>query len=200
MSAIATSPMSAAQAVSILFNNAESRRRQSSIRGRHKKAAHRASLVTAAGGDVEQVKLITLWQPSHRAGKLFAAGYGKIITKDQNNKDLVVTDHENFSKMEIDVIEEHWVLVEEAILRALPPAAEQARAAKEGRYVAKTGGTSFFAPAPIVRYAKRPTDNFAPLGDFEWVDRSPEHEAALTANRTKNAKRAALPITRPPPV
>lgn len=208
----ADAPMTQAEVI-------QAKRSAATHRCRDRKAAKREKMLAAAGGDPDSLKVITLWcERTHRTDKqgnevkikeqLFAKGYDKHfvgVLRDKNGDDeahdqkgmkAIASVNGTEAVYEVDATD--WVLRDEVIVRARPPKEEITNAQFEGRYLGENikqhGGASFYAATPLVRYAARPNDNYAKLGDFEWADRDEVTERENQMSRSLNALRAARPI------
>lgn len=163
-------------------------------RHRRAKQAHKVEVLAECDGDRESIKTITVWMPRSKKGQLFAKGYekrfigGKKADEAHDDKTKRAVASANAVEAVYEVDETVYDLTEIEVPRARPPKEEVMNAQFEGRYTEHHGGASFFAPAQAVRYKARPTDYYAPLGDFQWADRE---EAVTAANQATHERAKA---------
>lgn len=181
----------AADPQALIVANRNAQRSAATRAGRERKREHHKQVLASVDGDREKLKTISVWVPRKVKSTLFARAQDKIAWHAKG-------DAHRFLDMQIEVEDTEYDLEQIEVERARPPKEEVEFAKLQGRFREQTASINgFFAPKQVVKTHRRPTDYYAPLGDFEWCERD---EAVTTANRINHANakaRAARPITKP---
>lgn len=153
------------------------RRSASTAANRTAKKAKKVAVLASVGGDDEKLTTIHVWVARTKREKILAKGYEKRFIggkkadeehDDKTAKAIVSIAPQDF---EVEVDATFYVLEEQVIERARHPKEEVEYAKLQGRFREQTRSTdTFFAPAPTVVTRRKPTDYYAPLGDFNWCD------------------------------
>jgi hypothetical protein len=178
---IAQAPQPDAATVAKLAVNAK--RAAATAVCRVRKTEHKAAVLASVDGDTEKLKTITLWAPRKTKRQLYAKGYEKKFVGPQPNECRQGDDekHDQLGRRSIVSVnaaefvgefdETEYDLITLEVERAKHPKEEVEYAKLQGRFIEhKPSINGFFAAPATVRFAARPNDHYAPLGDFEWAD------------------------------
>jgi len=142
----------------------------------HKKAA-KVAVLASVDGDAEKLTTIHVWVPRTKREQILAKGYekrfigGKKADEEHDDKTKTAIASVNAEEFAGEFDATFYVLEEQVTERARHPKEEVEYAKLQGRFQEhKPSIGGFFAPAPTVVTRRKPTDYYAPLGDFNWCD------------------------------
>lgn len=167
--------------------NAEAKRSQATSANRERKSEAHKTLLASVDGDRECLKTIKLWVPRKTTQKLMVRAYDKA-------KLFATGDAFHDECYEIEATE--YDLEEIEVERARHPDEEVAFAKLQNRYREQKASILGFFHKPTMQCGDRRQRRVmpAPLGDFEWADRSEELTREQQLNHSLAKMRASRPI------
>jgi len=167
--------------------NACFNRASATLGNRAAKKEKHAELLADVGGDDEKLKTIRLWVPRKTTQKLMARAFDKKACAEGG---------ERFQDAAYEIEATEYDLEEIEVERARHPTEEVAFAKLQRRYREQTPSILGFFHKPTMKCGDRRHRNVlpAPLGDFEWVERSEELSREQALNRSLAKLRAERPI------
>lgn len=165
---------------------ASAQRAKATRANRAEKREEHKQVLASVDGDREKLKTITVWVPRKRTEKLMARAFDRASLAAGGNA---------FHDESYDIEATDYTLEQIEVERAQHPDKEVAFAKLQGRFVQQTRSIEgFFAPKQVCITHKRPTDYYAPLGDFEWCERNEEVTREQQLAHSLAKLRAARPI------
>lgn len=153
---------------------------------RERKTAAHKQVLDAVGGDREALKTISVWVPRKRTERMFFRAF---------DRQSLAEGGAAFHDAEYETESTDYTLEQIEVERAKPPKEEVEYAKLQGRFVQQTASINgFFAPKETVHTARRPTDYYAPLGDFQWADRDENTRRVNDCTHAARKQAAAKPI------